>query len=442
VVVVVMTRRRERDESGAVAVLVALISVSLFAVAALVVDLGLARDTRRQSQNAADASALAAANVLYPPSACSAPVGSSPPCLNDAVQAAKDYARANFSVQDSEWSNCPSPLAGFVVPAGAPTCISFDSLTLPTKVWVVMPTRELKTGIGTLAGVSQVPVGSAARAVVEGGAPASCGLCFLGPIDAGNADFTVEGGSVLINGDMEGGPNGNWTATGGTIGVVGDWDGANPSPMWTHQEPFTDPWATATNVPPAVSGSVKSTPACATGGRRGTPGNGPGRYGSFAIPNEACTLDPGLYVITGAWTMGNNTDLIGSGVTLYFTCGTPAAPHVCATGEAGGSLDAKNGALHLSAPTSGSNSGLAIVYDRKNTRNLGLQGNGDTSVTGAVYAPNAMLDFNGNSCFGFSGGPVIARGVIMANGNQSCVIIHNATNTEVDTGPSEIGLDR
>jgi hypothetical protein len=82
------------------------------------------------------------------------------------------------------------------------------------------------------------------------------------------------------------------------------------------------------------------------------------------------------------------------------------------------------------------------VYDRKNTSNLGLQGNGDTAVTGAVYAPNAMLDFNGNSCFGFSGGPVISKGVIMANGNHSCVVVHNSINADVDTGPSEIGLDR
>ena len=42
-------RRRSRDEQGAVAILVAVIAVALFVVAAMVVDLGLARDTKRQS---------------------------------------------------------------------------------------------------------------------------------------------------------------------------------------------------------------------------------------------------------------------------------------------------------------------------------------------------------------------------------------------------------
>ena len=60
------SRLAARDEQGAIAILVAMTSVVLFIIAAMVVDLGLARDTRRQSQNAADASALAAANALYP----------------------------------------------------------------------------------------------------------------------------------------------------------------------------------------------------------------------------------------------------------------------------------------------------------------------------------------------------------------------------------------
>ena len=60
----------QRSERGAVAVLVALAFTVFVILVALVIDIGLARDTRRVSQNAADASALAAANTLYPTSAC------------------------------------------------------------------------------------------------------------------------------------------------------------------------------------------------------------------------------------------------------------------------------------------------------------------------------------------------------------------------------------
>jgi hypothetical protein len=438
---------RARDESGAIAVLVALVATALFMVAALVVDLGLARDTRRQSQNAADASALAAANVLYPGPVCTSPAGGAPPCIQDAVNAARSYASTNFSVTDADWAGC-TDTGHYYVPSGSTPCISFAddaglaSATHPTKVRVIIPVRVVSTGFGVLAGVQHIAIGSMARGVVSGGVAGKCSLCFLGPVDAINADFTVSGGSIEVNGDLSAGPNGVWTAT-GPIGVVGTVSGGQfPGGPPAKVDTFDDPWKDATNVTPAVTGTKKSTPACSTGGKKGKAGNGPGVYGDFEIPNEACTLDPGLYVITGAWTMKNNTDLIGSGVTLYFTCGTPDSPHVCASGEAGGSLDATNGVVHLSAPTTGATAGLAIVYDRNNTMNLGLQGNGDTSITGAVYAPNAKLDFNGNSCFGFDQGPVIVTGVIQANGTKACVKVADAADATIPPKPAQVALDQ
>ncbi|HET6699037.1 MAG TPA: hypothetical protein VFG88_08115, partial [Nocardioidaceae bacterium] len=137
-----------------------------------------------------------------------------------------------------------------------------------------------------------------------------------------------------------------------------------------------------------------------------------------------CTLQPGLYVITNAWTMKNNSMLKGAGVTLYVQ--TP------------GSLDFKNGEVDITAPSTGPLAGLAIVYDRDNHNNLGLQGNGGTSILGGVYAPASALDFNGNSCFGFGHGPVIVNGVIKANGNHSCVTITNPTDATIAKSPSHL----
>ncbi len=56
--------RPTRDERGAVAVVSAVLATVLFVVAALVIDLGMARDMRQQDQIAADASALAGASAL------------------------------------------------------------------------------------------------------------------------------------------------------------------------------------------------------------------------------------------------------------------------------------------------------------------------------------------------------------------------------------------
>ena len=56
-----LTDERGRDECGAVVVVVALLSVALLGMAALVIDVGALRVERRQLQNGADAAALAVA---------------------------------------------------------------------------------------------------------------------------------------------------------------------------------------------------------------------------------------------------------------------------------------------------------------------------------------------------------------------------------------------
>src|SRR4051794_12122359 len=58
-----MLRARSEDR-GAVAIMVALLTTLLAGLAALVVDLGMARDEVRTAQNAADAAALAAGQRL------------------------------------------------------------------------------------------------------------------------------------------------------------------------------------------------------------------------------------------------------------------------------------------------------------------------------------------------------------------------------------------
>ena len=84
--------------------------------------------------------------------------------------------------------------------------------------------------------------------------------------------------------------------------------------------------------------------------------------------------------------------------------------------------------------------GKAVLYDRGNTQDLSLQGNGATSITGAVYLRSGTLDFNGNSCFGFSGGPVVANGVTKANGNKSCVTVTSSTDAVIAGVPGEVAL--
>ncbi|WP_377643646.1 pilus assembly protein TadG-related protein [Oryzobacter terrae] len=402
--------RPGREERGAVAVLVA-ISFTVFVVLlALVVDLGLARDTRRVSQNAADASALAAANTLYPASAC--PTGGTKPCTADAVAAVKSYAQVNFGVAPAQWTSCSATVPSGYVAVGGTSCIAFNNATSPTKVWVKMPTRNVQTAFAGIIGKSQVPVSSQAEA--ELGTEVKCSLCFLGPVDAGNADFSVTGGAIAVNGNVDAGPNSIWTAT--SNGVVGTVNGGVFSPAPTPISPFADPMA-GLALPLSDPLHVAKT---------GTPCvGGPGIYSNpITLGNNVdCHLLPGLYVIRNTWLIGNNTVIdcplcvAGAGVTMF----VPSP----------GYLNFKNGYISVKAPTLGTFKDLAIVYARDNTNPISIQGNGATGITGTVYAPSSALDFNGNSCFGFSQGPIVVNGVVKANGNKACIEIDNAKETTV-----------
>lgn len=418
--------RHDRDESGVIAVVVAITAVAMFVVAAMVIDLGAARDTRRQSQNAADASALAGANYLYPSApSCTLvnPNGTKQkPCISDAVESAKDYAQANFDVNPADWTGCTDDArpSGYSAVTGQTACISFDSLTTPHRVRVKIPTRDVKTGLGALAGVKQIPVTSSADAFIAPGA--KCGLCFLGTVSTNNTDFSVVAASIAVNGNINAGPNSNWTAT--SIGVAGSVSGGNYSPAWTGIPPFDDPFK---DLALPIDTSDKSkypdrSDPCADAKN----GGGQGVYGSLTIPKGTCKMLPGVYVITGAWGLKNNTLLTSSGgVTLYI--------------KKTGSVDFKNGDVDLTAPTAGDTAGFVLLADRDASNDITLQGNGNTEMTGKVYAKSATFSFNGNSCFGFSGGPVVVNGASSV-GNKSCMSLKDASEATVGTG--DVALDQ
>lgn len=438
--------RRGRDDRGAIAIVTALLATSLFVMCAFVIDLGLARDVRRQSQNASDASALAGANMLWPESgACTSPAGGVPPCFTDAVNAARSYAAVNFGVPATAWSSCTDS-GHFYVPPSSSECISFTDDTFtddlprtPNRIRVKMPPRDLATGFGAAAGVDQISVASSARAKLSDGEARSCGLCLLDPglSVLGNGDVTVTGGAVFANGSVDTGPNGHLTVqpSPNTITMVGTCTG-NCSPAAAHSNyPITDPFLDVISLPlPRESLTAKTDPCT----------QGPGIYGALTLPNSRCTLSPGVYFLTGLWGMQNNTLLEGTGVTIYGTCGTTTTPVGCTSGQVGGGLDGKNGDTQLTAPVAspghGIPAGMAVVYDRGNTQLLNLQGNGNSSVTGSIYAASSQLQFPGNSYFTVTNGPMIV-GSLYGNGNTGGVNLNSVNGANIPPPPTGANLD-
>jgi hypothetical protein len=413
-VVHVTARRYRRDEGGVIAVMVALFSTALLMLAALVADLGAARDTRLQAQNAADAAALAGADALY---------ASGSVDLAAATAAAKAYAAANFGVDESAWLGCTDPAP---LPVGSGTsCISFDSATAPKVVRVVVPARRVSTPLGSLAGVTHVSVDAVAEARVEPGGRAACGLCVVGDgsHDIQNGDITVSGASAFFNGSLIANPQGSVTVTGdgssirvqGTVSNKGTF---TPAPS-TGQPEVADPLAFLTLPPPLGGLQLKTGDACT---------NGPGiYYNTFSL--HSCTLQPGLYVLAGNSVEheSGGMDVVATGVTMYFTCANAdRTPRPCNPGEAGaGVLLTGNASLTINAPTSGSMKGLSIVSDRNNTATFGFRGNGAAS-SGTIYALNGRLDYRGNGN-GAALDSLIVVGDLTFSGNNAAL---NSTYTK------------
>lgn len=404
-------RGRLREDSGLIAVMVAVFSVVMFVLAALVVDLGLARETSREAQTAADAAALAGAGELYADDGTLR--------ASEAIAAVKDYVGENYGTSDSDWSSCTVPLDGGWsssadrVSSGT-SCIAFrdspsDPDVQPNEIRVVVPAKHTAALFGSLLGYTGSDIGAQAEASAVSSAIPPCALCVLGVLKTGSANVRVSGG-----GSMHAGSGGDLSTSGsvtvvdaGTISFTG---AANPptGPKYSPNPPVTNSGVPVNDryqgaTMPAMAGLPDSGSDSVDCGSGDVPSLTPGRYRDITIKNLTCDLAPGLYVITGTLQMQSaNSRVAGSGVTLYFACGTRQSPSGCGSGSPGGWLDGSREGMSLGSAFFG---GFSLLYDPGNTSPLVLTVAGDSvsqSFGGAIYAKSA--------------GVLVDRGQVSVNG--------------------------
>jgi hypothetical protein len=386
-----------RNEDGAVAVVAAVLAVTLFVIAGLVLDLGLARDKRRQAQNSADAAALAGAGALFASGAVANKAA--------AVTAAKRYAEENYDIAPAEWATCTDTgrTGSFstFVRSTQTDCVSFRSTGSRMEIRVVLPGREVETTFGKLVGVSRVAIGAAAHALGQPGGQAACGLCIIGPgaHDFQNGDVTVQGASIHVNGTLDNKNNSTVKATGaGSTIKLEDTDGDagqgdySPAPIFG-QPPIADPLAFLSLPPPEMATLQPKTGSVCT--------SGPGIYRTLGSIGSTCNVQPGLYVVTGSNHYSGQTDITANGVTFYFTCQdtstTQPRARTCNPGEDGGDLLMTGQAsLTITPQTTGSLAGVSLVSDRNSTAEIGFRGNGVGTSSGTIYLKNGTLDYRGN----------------------------------------------
>jgi Flp pilus assembly protein TadG len=450
-------RQRPNDE-GQVLVLTGMLLTLLLVMAALVVDIGNAKQTGRNLQSAADSAALASAAQLST-------------SVANARLDAEQYAFDSLGqTRNNTTTTCPSD-----APAISTTCYqsgngpivyvttpwaatSADTTQAPTSLqavnvkvcWSVATTFARVININTLR-----PCKSATADAIVTPSALPCAFCILNS-SADNAlqlgpksdsKLAVTGGSgIVVNSSsssaMQLGPKGSDTVTvgsPGTIGVVGGVKtGGNPTitpTPTTGVSPIPDPLAALPT--PADRGSTTGLLAKGAVNVSTDTTIGPGIYPSIQVSGGTLTMSPGnyqingaltvtsdgtlsmgagVYVIKGAFTADRGGVINGTGVTVYFTCsGYPTqigtTDSSCAAGSTGGYFSGTGGSsTTLSAPTGGTDpyNNLLMFYDRNDAgaavgdctvRNavsfLDNGGSLNDTLTGTVYAKNATICMGG-----------------------------------------------
>ncbi|RWH68571.1 pilus assembly protein TadG-related protein [Mesorhizobium sp.] len=132
----------------------------------------------------------------------------------------------------------------------------------------------------------------------------------------------------------------------------------------------------------------------------------PGTYCSGMNLNGNVTLSPGVYVVQGNLKINAGAVIQGSGVTIFM---------------AGSNTVSMNGnaTVTLSAPTSGTYSGVLFYGDRTGTAAQStFNGTATSLLTGAIYFPKQQVNYLGNFS-GVNGCTQVVADTIQWSGNST-----------------------
>ena len=389
-----LKRVKRRNESGQTLIMFALGLAVLLGMAALTIDVGLAYVARRDMQNAADAAALAGADVILE--------GQS---LALAASAARDLALQNG--YDNAAADVTVTIS--IPPTSGPHSgdNDFVEVLIEHPIDAVMARAVGKTSFEisarAVAGIDRTPK---PYSIITLSNTACQSMQFNGQVnltitDAGtltNAECTVDAfsttGTINVN-TVANHVVGGWNMTGNSGDV------ALPPSRAGH---FDDPLAEVP-VPTPTSAPV---PTCPTyGGKPGTLTLQPGVYNCTIDPPGQWGLqfEPGDYYITGGIVINGGGD-VTFGAGLYFLQGEGLI--ITGNGEVTGDgvtfyIDEGEVTLtgtsdtQLTAPTSGTYEGIVIFQNRTLATTVNMSGDAIAGGWGAVYAAGAQINLAGNA---------------------------------------------
>lgn len=394
---------------GVVAPLVAVSLVALLGVVALVMDLGIMQERKRDVQGSADMAALAAATVLFQNWYSGTPMyrGSGPKDI--ATANALAIAKANGYNNDGITNTVTVHVADATVTHVNASYPTLDGVPFPNGYAEVIITYNEPVRFSGVFGATNLPVTarSLARGLYVG---TGNGIILLDPHASGSLTIkgtgnsgviTVNNGSVFVDSDSS-----SAGSASGSHALVNDSKG------FVSPGGFSPPanFVGTKTVGPAIPDPLRALPDLGLASVQQSLGlanqsypsgsdytMNPGVYNGDFNPSGNVTLKPGIYVINGNITMaGQGNSVTGVGVTLFFTGGFSTT----------GSW--KNAGWNMTAPTTGPFAGIALYQSRTSTGGFKTAGNGDITITGTFYAASTNVDFGGN-------GSLIVNGQYISN---------------------------
>jgi Flp pilus assembly protein TadG len=433
------------NRRGHTLVVFALILPLLLGMVGLAIDSGLLLVTYRQTQNAADSAAFAAALDLFN----NLSVATAKVTGATYVQTYNNMSGATVTINIPPLSGPHTGSSSYAEAiVSYPYKTSFIQLLGVNKVQNVTTRAvagyhpELAEGIVALLQVpntSVVPNVPAGVSVTGGTVLQVNGGILDNSTNSSTALSVNNGANVYAAGVSVSGTAS--IAAGSVVSTYPSGGGASPltqntgvdysDPLGSLVVPTTSNGVVNTNYgtlsasgAPQTLSSSGSSPTAVTVANGNTATLLPGIYQSISVAGgSSVTFQPGIYVLAGgtlgaALTISNGATISGSGVMFYNTASTYNAT----TGSDGGgttfgSITITGGtSLSLSGITGSSSpfNGVLVFQDRSNTKPVTLDNGSTVPVTGAFYAPAANLSISGGGTFD---APFIVGSLTATNGS-------------------------
>jgi Flp pilus assembly protein TadG len=354
--------KRKGKERGQALIFVLLCLTCLLGFLGLATDVGTWLNAKRRIQTAADSAAIAGAAELN---------------YGDVTAAAKADSASNGLADGAN---------GTTVSVNNPPKNGPHANN--AKYVEVIVSQSQPTFFAKLFNLNSVTVG--ARAVAFLGSGQGC-IITLGTSGTdvsltGNGSIQAAQCGVSANSSSSSAlsASGNGSLTAKSIGVVGGYStsgngSVSPTPV-TGMVPVNDPLAFLSE--PTISGGCNTALSASS---NTTVIWSQGCYsGISASGNAVVTLNPGTYILNGgSLSFTGNASVTGSGVTFFLTNGASISM-------------SGNGALQLSAPTSGAYNSILFFQSRSDNTAESITGNGSAVLQGILYFPDSTLTLTGN----------------------------------------------